>query len=242
MLPRSNLSVPFLDRQSAATRGSRTSVAEKGGRRLGADAVRQTVQMDLNRLSSSDEESPPLTPPAQPAQATPPAPNASADQTLPQPRYPAQPPHPPSTAQQPPQSSGSLLCQELLSVCNNDYAAQQLSAARKTSDPLTPMSPPGQNARLLAPPATSGLAGASKPDPVQLKLQAGLLQAGVPEAKRVRQVKAAERLQPKISPPALDVLKMLQVLRGESPDLPARMPAGGGRRFRRSPRGAHATH
>ena len=95
---------------------------------------------------------------------------------------------------------------------------------------------------MLAPPATSGSAGASKPDPVQLKLQAGLLQAGVPEAKRVRQVKAAERLQPKISPPAPDVLKMLQVPRGESPDLPTRMPAGSGRRFRRSPRGAHATH
>ena len=95
---------------------------------------------------------------------------------------------------------------------------------------------------MLAPPATSGLAGASKPDPVQLKLQAGLLQAGVPEAKRVRQVKAAERLQPKISPPAPDVLKMLQVPRGESPDLPTRMPAGSGRRFRRAPRGAHEAH
>ena len=64
---------------------------------------------------------------------------------------------------------------------------------------------------MLAPPTTSGSAGASNSDPVLLK--AGLLQANVPEAKRVRQVKAAERLQPKISPPAPDVLKMLQVTR-----------------------------
>ena len=33
--------------------------------------------------------------------------------------------------QEAPQSSGHLLSQELLSVCNNDYAAQQLGAARK---------------------------------------------------------------------------------------------------------------
>ena len=194
--------------------------------------------MDLNRSSSSeDEPTSPTTPPQ--STASPPLQNASAEQKLPQPQYPPQPPHPPSQPQQPPQSSGSLLCQELLSVCNNDYAAQQLSAARKTSDPLT-LSPLGPNARLLAPPTTSGSAGASNSDPVLLKLQAGLLQANVPEAKRVRQVKAAERLQPKISPPAPDVLKMLQVPRGESPDLPTRMPAGSGRRFRRAPQGAHA--
>ena len=103
------------------------------------------------------------------------------------------------------------MSQELLSVCNNDYAAQQLGTARKTSDPLALMSPLGPKARLFAPPTTSDAASASTSDPVLLKLQAGLLQPSVPEAKRVRQVKAAERLQPKISPPAPDVLRMLQV-------------------------------
>ena len=171
---------------------------------------RLPAEMDLNRSSSSEDEP---TSPATPPQSTATPQNVSGEQKLPQPSHPPHPLHPPSQPQQPPQSSGTLLCQELLSVCNSDYAAQQLSAARKTSDPLTPMWPPGPNAVLLTPPTTSGSAGASNVDPVLLKLQAGSLQANVPEAKRVRQVKAAERLQPKISPPAPDVLKMLQVPR-----------------------------
>ena len=166
--------------------------------------------MDLNRSSSSEDEPNSPTNPSEPT-AAPPAQNAPAEQKLPQLHHPPHPPHPALQPQEAPQSSGHLLSQELLSVCNNDYAAQQLGAARNTSDPLALMSPLGPNARLFAPPTTSDAAGASNPDPVLLKLQAGLLQPSVPEAKRVRQVKAAERLQPKISPPAPDVLRMLQV-------------------------------
>ena len=165
--------------------------------------------MDLNRSSSSEDEPNSPTTPSE-STAAPPAQYARAEQKLPQLQHPPHPPHPTLQPQEAPQSSGRLLCQKLLSICNNDYAEQQLGAARKTSDPLALMSPLGPNARLFQS-FSSDAAGVSNSDPVLLRLQAGLLPPSVPEAKRVRQVKAAERLQPKISPPAPDVLRMLQV-------------------------------
>ena len=153
--------------------------------------------MDLNRWSSSDDEQPSLTPPSQSAQAITPEKNDVL--------------HPQSHAEQlqPPQSSGVLLCQELLSVCNNDYQTQQLHAARKASN-LPPMLLGPRLGNTPTPATTSETArassGASHAAP----------QTSAPDAKRVRQVKAAERLQAKVSPPAPDVLKMLQVPRADS--------------------------
>ena len=155
--------------------------------------------MDLNRWSSSDDEQPSLMPPSQSAQATTPEKNPNAEQKFLQPH----------DVLHPPQSSGVLLCQELLSVCNNDYQSQQLHAARKASN-LSPMLLGPRLGNTPTPATTSGTArassGASHAAP----------QTSAPEAKRVRQVKAAERLQAKVSPPAPDVLKMLQVPRADS--------------------------